>query len=73
MSNLISKKMKKKNNNGIYRPIIILPTLSKVYDRLVYKQMYPHFKKLFSKFQCGFRKGFNAQYCLITMIEKKVI
>ena len=73
MSNLISKMMKKKNNNGIYRPIIILPTLSKVYDRLVYKQMYPYFKKLFSKFQCGFRKGFNAQYCLITMIEKKVI
>ena len=24
----------------------------------------------FSKFQCGFRKGFNAQHCLITMIEK---
>ena len=26
--------------------------------------------KFFSKFQCGFRKGFNAQHCLITMIEK---
>ena len=23
-----------------------------------------------SKFQCGFRTGFSAQYCLITMIEK---
>ena len=23
-----------------------------------------------SKFQCGFRKGFNAQDCLIVMIEK---
>ena len=32
--------------------------------------MYPYFDKLFSKFQCGFRKGFNAQHCLITMIEK---
>ena len=32
--------------------------------------MYPYFGKLFSKFQCSFRKGFNAQYCLITMIEK---
>ena len=32
--------------------------------------MYPYFDKLFSKFQCGFRKGFNAQHCLITMTEK---
>ena len=32
--------------------------------------MYPYFDKLFSKFQCGFRKGFNAQHSLITMIEK---
>ena len=23
----------------------------------------------FSKFQCGFQTGFNAQHCLITMIE----
>ena len=38
-----------------YRPISILPTLSKVYERL---QMYPYFDKLFSKFQCGFRKRF---------------
>ena len=32
--------------------------------------MYPYFDKLFSKFQCGFRKGFNAQHFLTTMIEK---
>ena len=25
---------------------------------------------LFSKFQCGSRKGFNTQQCLITFIEK---
>ena len=32
--------------------------------------MYPYFHKLCTKFQRGFRKGFNAQHCLITMIEK---
>ena len=32
--------------------------------------MYPYFDKLFLKFQCGFRKGFDAQHCLITMIGK---
>ena len=53
-----------------YRPISILPNLSKVYERLMYNQIYPYFDTLFSKFQCGFRKGFNAQHCLLVMIEK---
>ena len=53
-----------------YRPISILPNLSKVYERLMYNQIYPYFDTLFSKFQCGFRKGFNAQHCLLAMIEK---
>ena len=59
-----------KTNKENYRPISILPTLSKVYERLIYNQMYPYFDKLFSKFHCGFRKGFNAQHCLITMTER---
>ena len=59
-----------KTNKKNYRPISILPTLSKVYERFIYNQMYPYFDKRFSKFQYGFRKGFNAQHCLITMIEK---
>ena len=28
------------------------------------------FDKILSKYQCGFRKGFNAQHCLATMLEK---
>ena len=59
-----------KTNKENYRPISILPNLSKVYERLIYNQIYPYFNNLFSKFQCGFRKGFNAQHCLLTMIEK---
>ena len=59
-----------KTDKENYRPISILPTLSKVYERLIYNQMYRDFDKLFLKFQCGFRKGFNVQHCLITMIEK---
>ena len=51
-------------------PISILPNLSKVYERLIYNQIYPYFGMLFSKFQCGFRKGFNPQHCLLAMIEK---
>ena len=59
-----------KTDKENYRPISILPNLSKVYERLMYNQIYPYFDTLFSKFQCGFRKGFNAQHCLLAMIEK---
>ena len=53
-----------------YRPISILPNLSKVYERIMYNQIYSYFDTLFSKFQCGFQKGFNVQHCHLVMIEK---
>ena len=35
----------------------------------MYKQLSNHFDNIFSKFQCGFRKGFGEQYCLLLMID----
>ena len=32
--------------------------------------MYTYLNQIFSKYQCGLRKGHNAQHCLIEMIEK---
>ena len=29
-----------------------------------------HFENIFPKRQCSFRKGLEAQYCLISMIKK---
>ena len=60
--------MKKKKKN--YRPISILPNLSKSFERCTYDQLKDHFDKLLSKYQCGFRKGFSTQHCLLAMIEK---
>ena len=56
-----------KNN---YRPVSILPVLSKVFEKCLYKQISSYFNDIFSKYQCGFRKGFSAQHCLLAMIEK---
>ena len=28
------------------------------------------FVNILSKYQCGFRKGFSSQHCLLAMIEK---
>ena len=53
-----------------YRPISILPAISKIYERLMGEQLNAYFENILSKFQCGFRKGFSSQHCLIYMIEK---
>ena len=52
-----------------YRPISIPATLNKVYERFIYNQMYSYFDKLLQNSNV-IRKAFNAQHCLITMIEK---
>ena len=39
-----------------------------------YSQLYYYFdKSIFSKYQCGFRKGFSTQHPLLVMIEKMKI
>ena len=53
-----------------YRPISILSNISKIYERIVFDQVSKYFKDLFSKHQCGFRKGYSAQHCLLAMLEK---
>ena len=63
------KKVNKTDKKN-YLPISILLNLSKVYERLMCNQIYPYFQTIFSKFHCGFRKSFNAQHCLLAVVEK---
>ena len=53
-----------------YRPISILPIISKIFEKLICRQLSNHFNNIFSKFQCAFRKDFIAQHCLLLMIDK---
>ena len=53
-----------------YRPVSILPNISKIYERCLYKQLYDYFDVIFSRNQCGFRESFSAVNCLLPMIEK---
>ena len=48
----------------------ILSNISKIYERCLYSQIFKFFEEKLSDYQCGFRKGFNAQHCLVVMIEK---
>ena len=63
-------KKKDRNNVENYRPVSILPNFSKIYERCLYDQMYKYFNHILSKWQCGFRKSFSTQHCLLVMTEK---
>ena len=63
-------KKKSKNSKDNYRPGSILSNVSKLYERCIYDQIQIFFNSLLSKYQYRFRRGYNAQHCLITLIEK---
>ena len=59
-----------KTSKDHYRPVSILSNISKIYERLIFKQMSEYFESVLSKYQCGFRNGFSPQHCLLVMLEK---
>ena len=62
-----------KNSNSFhkenYRPITVLPSVSKIFERLLAKQMLPFVNKFLSPKICGYRQGYNTQHALITLVE----
>ena len=63
-------KKNEKCNKANYRPVGILINISKIYEKLLYNQLSKYFDSLLAANQCGFRKGFSSQYCLLVMLEK---
>ena len=57
--------MNKKN----YRPISLLPPLSKVLERLLCDQINVFMSNKLSPILCGFRKGYSTQDALIRLLE----
>ena len=64
------KKKGRKKLKENYRSVSILPTLSKILDRITFAQKSTFFDNFFSKYQCGFRKGYRTQHCNSKMLEK---
>ena len=53
-----------------YRPITVLPAVSKVYERIIQDQIIPFMEPVMSVYLCGFRKGYSTQHALMRLIEK---
>ena len=56
-------------NKENYRPISILPSISKLFERLIFQQISSHVANKLSPL-CGFRKGYNAQHALLRLKNK---
>ena len=52
-----------------YRPVSILPTISKIYERAIHDQLTTFFDNIFSPFLAAFRRGFGCQTTLLRLVE----
>jgi len=61
-----------KVDSGNYRPISILPVISKLIEKIVHQQLYTYLStnNLLSQAQSGFRKSFSTQTSLHRLIEE---
>ena len=44
-----------------YRPVSILPNMSKIFERCMFRQINEYMDVFLSKHRCGFGKGYSAQ------------
>ena len=52
-----------------YRPVSMLPLLSKVYERMIYNQLSQHSEQFLNSILCGFRKARNTQHVLFDLLH----
>ena len=54
-----------------YRPISLLPTISKIFERIIHNQMYDHLNNnnLLAEQQYGFRRLHSTEYAAVNLID----
>ena len=52
-----------------YRPISLLPAISKVYEKIIYIQLEEFMHDKFNKLLCGFRKQHSTQHALLNLLQ----
>ena len=55
-----------------YRPISLLPTISKLIEKVISSQLYEYFEdsKLFAENQYGFRPGHSTEYAALELVDR---
>ena len=57
------------NNKANYRPISLLPIISKIFERVLFEQIEKFSKKIFSPKLCGFRKCHSTQHDFLNLLK----
>ena len=54
-----------------YRPISLLPTISKIFERILYNQLYEYFNSnnLLAEQQYGFRTNHSTEYAAVRLVD----
>ncbi len=60
------------HDKGNYRPISVLPCISKIFESILTDQLQCHFSSLFCYLISGFRKGHSCQSVLTNFVETYV-
>ena len=71
---MVKPLFKKDNESSLknYRPISLLPTISKIFEKSIYLQTYNYFieNNLFYKSQYGFRRGHSTELAALEVVSK---
>ena len=62
-------KLKDPTDKCNYRLVSILPLLSKVFENIVYDQLYIYKKIFVNELLCGFRKAHSTQHALFKLLQ----
>ena len=57
------------NNKAKYRPIKLLPIISKIFERVFFEQIEKFSEKILSPKLCGFKKGHSTQHVLLNLMK----
>ena len=53
-----------------YRPVSILPLVSKVFEKIMYDQLYEYREHFLNQLVCGFHKAHSKQHALFRLLQK---
>ena len=53
-----------------YRSVSILPLVSKVFEKIMYDQLYDYIEHFLNQLLCGFRKAHSTQHALFRLLQK---
>ena len=62
-------KKEDQNDKTNYRPISLLPLISKIFEKFLYQQIEDFSNKILSPKLCGFRKGHSTQHALLNLLK----